>query len=70
MSDHAPSNYPLAFRLLRVRQVAEVLAVSEPTVWRLARTGELRVVRVGGSTRFLPGDVQSLVADGTLRRAD
>lgn len=48
-------------QLLRAREVAERLAVSEPTVWRLSRAGELPRVRVGGSTRFRRDDVTRLI---------
>ena len=68
MSTHAPSGYPLEPRLLRVREVATLLAVSEPTVWRLTHAGELTRVRVGGSTRFLLSDVESLVRRGARSR--
>jgi excisionase family DNA binding protein len=64
MPDHALSAYPPVSRLLRVREVAAMLAVSTPTVWRLVRAGELRAVRVGGSTRFLQSDVESLIEHG------
>jgi excisionase family DNA binding protein len=66
MSRHAESPYKAdtRWRLLRARDVAAELAISEPTVWRLARSGELARVRVGGSVRFLRDDVETLIARG------
>ncbi|MGC8626905.1 MAG: helix-turn-helix domain-containing protein [Acidimicrobiales bacterium] len=40
--------------LLRPEEVAEALAVSKVTVYRLARSGELASVRVRGQFRFRP----------------
>src|SRR5207248_355993 len=54
-----------ADRLLRAREAAELLAVSEATVWRLSRQGHLRRIRVGGSTRFAGRDVARIAARGT-----
>jgi excisionase family DNA binding protein len=39
-------------RLLRQEDVADLLAVSKTTVYRLARSGELASVRVRGMFRF------------------
>jgi excisionase family DNA binding protein len=39
-------------RLLRPEDVAELLAVSKATVYRLARSGELASVKVRGLFRF------------------
>lgn len=50
--------------LLRARDVAERLCLSEATVWRLARESVLPRVRIAGSTRFRPGDVHALIARG------
>jgi excisionase family DNA binding protein len=48
--------------LLTPRQVAEALAISRPSVYRLIETGELEAVRVGSrSTRFAPEDVRRFV---------
>ena len=52
--------------LLRARDVAECLCLSEATVWRLAREGVLPGVRIAGSTRFRPDDVHALVTRGLL----
>jgi excisionase family DNA binding protein len=49
--------------LLRVRDVAEVLAVSEREVWNMIRRGDLRTIRVPGRrmTRVYGADVEALV---------
>jgi|GEM_PF-1668720 excisionase family DNA binding protein len=48
--------------LLRPQDVAEVLAVSKVTVYRLARTGELASVRIRGQVRFRPEAVEEYLA--------
>jgi len=50
-------------RLLTIEQVARRLAVSAPTVRRMMRQGSLRPVRLRGSVRFRPDDVERLIAD-------
>lgn len=47
--------------LLRQRQVAEALEVSESTVKRLVADGRLPVVRVNGATRIRVADLAALV---------
>lgn len=44
-------------RLLRVRVVAEFLAVSNMTVYRLIRDGKLKAVRVGHGWRISEADL-------------
>jgi excisionase family DNA binding protein len=61
MTGHDATNYTRDARLLRLREVADVLAVSERSVRRLCRAGLLPTVRLGGSVRFRYVDVQSLV---------
>ena len=48
---------PAEPRLLRVREVAESLAVSNMTVYRLIRDGQLRAVRVGHGWRISEADL-------------
>jgi excisionase family DNA binding protein len=52
--DKQPPTVAAAARFLSVRGVAEELAVSEATVRRLVRSGELLGVRVGSVLR-VPG---------------
>jgi excisionase family DNA binding protein len=49
--------------LLTYREVAEVLGVTDRTVWELVRKGELRNVRVGRSVRIDPADLKQFIED-------
>ncbi len=51
-------------RLLTVREVAEVMRVSNMTVYRLIRSGELGATRVGRSYRIWENDVRSYLRRG------
>ncbi len=48
--------------LLRPEEVAEALAVSKVTVYRLARSGELASVRIRGQFRFRPEALEDYLA--------
>lgn len=48
-------------RLLRVREVADALAVSNMTVYRLIRDGELRAIRVGHGWRIAEADLTTFL---------
>lgn len=52
------STYPL----LRPEEVAKLLAVSKPTVRRLAGSGELASLQVRGQVRFRPEAVDEYLA--------
>lgn len=52
---------PLA-RLMTVREAADVLRVSERTLWTLTHSGELPAVRVGRSVRYDKGDLARWIA--------
>lgn len=46
-----------------VRTAAQILGVSECTVWRWAREGRIRAIKVGQrSTRFPVSDIRQLLA--------
>lgn len=45
-------------QLLTADRVAERLAVPKSHVWRLARRGEIPVIRIGRLVRFDPDDLQ------------
>ena len=51
--------------LLRVREVAELMRVSQMTVYRLIRSGELVSTRVGRSYRIWEHDVSAYLRRGT-----
>jgi excisionase family DNA binding protein len=58
--------------LLRDREVAELMNCSVYTVWREAKLGKLRSVRVGRLLRFKRSDVEAYIdaqteGDGTGR---
>lgn len=53
-------------RLLRVREVADALAVSNMTVYRLIRDGELRAFRIGHGWRVPEADLRSYLARGRV----
>ena len=49
--------------LLTVAQVAELLAVSESLIYRLASSGEIPCYRIGkGALRFRPEDIESYLS--------
>jgi excisionase family DNA binding protein len=51
-------------RLLRVREVASVMRVSNMTVYRLIRSGDLAATRVGRSYRIWEHTVSAYLARG------
>ncbi|MGC8627254.1 MAG: helix-turn-helix domain-containing protein [Acidimicrobiales bacterium] len=54
--------------LLRPEEVAEALAVSKVTVYRLARSGELASLRIRGHVRFRPEAVDKFLAKAEAPR--
>ena len=50
--------------LLTVREVASVMRVSNMTVYRLIRAGELVATRVGRSYRIFEDDVSAYLSRG------
>lgn len=48
-------------RLLTIKQAAELLSLSEATVWRLIRVGKLPVVHIGRATRVRLSDLDTYV---------
>jgi excisionase family DNA binding protein len=51
-------------QLLTVREVAEVMRVSNMTVYRLIKAGELIATRVGRSYRIFENDVAAYLGRG------
>jgi len=49
--------------LLTIEQVATVLHVSERTVHRMIKGGELRVVRIRGTVRINPTVLEALIKE-------
>lgn len=52
--------------LKTVAEVAELLRVSNMTVYRLIRSGELPALRVGKSYRIRANDLETYLASGTV----
>ena len=58
-------------RFLTVSEVADVMRVSEMTVYRLVHSGELPAVRFGRSYRVPESAVQKVLRDAVIdRRTD
>jgi len=62
-SDNDPDHGTEVKPLLTYREVAEVLGVTDRTVWELVRKGELRNVKVGRSVRIDPADLRQFIED-------
>lgn len=54
-------------RLFTVAEVADVMRVSNMTVYRLIKTGELPAVRVGKGYRIFESDLERFLADRSVR---
>lgn len=54
-------------RLLTVGEVAELMRVSNMTVYRLIKTGSLAAIRVGKNYRIRESDVNRYLADRAVR---
>lgn len=46
---------------MTVEETAETLRVSQDTVFRLVRSGELRPLRIGRRTLFRRADIEALI---------
>lgn len=55
-------------RLLKLREVAKLLSLSERWVWERAADGSLPVVRLKGATRVTLSDLEKFVEQGRLSR--
>lgn len=53
--------------LLTVREVTEVLSVSQATVSRLIRDGQLAKTGIGRSVRIRPSDLETFIEERTRR---
>jgi excisionase family DNA binding protein len=69
MSAHEATAYGAsgtADRLLTVNGVAELLAISRFSVYRMVRRGDLRPVRVGERLRFRPSEIDRYLERGSV----
>lgn len=53
--------------LLRPREAAEALAVSERTLWTLTASGEIPVVRLNRAVRYDPQDLAAFIEARKVR---
>ena len=51
--------------LLKQIEVARLLSISKPTLWRLVREGVLQRVTIRGAHRYRRSDILNLIAKGT-----
>lgn len=56
-------------RFMRLRAVAELLDVSETTVYVMAAEGKLPAFKVGRQWRFPAEEIERFIADGLTRTA-
>jgi excisionase family DNA binding protein len=64
MSEHNTA-IPIPTRLVRARQVAERFGfANEGTVYRMARQGQLPVVKIGRSYYFSTSELEKWIAGG------
>jgi len=57
-------------RAMRVAEVAEAFNLSEDSIYRYARSGVLKNVRIGRSLRFLREDIEAFILRGGTGRGD
>ena len=57
----------LGHRLLTVAEVAEMMRVSNMTVYRLIKAGQLAAIRVGKNYRIRESDVEAYLAAREVR---
>ena len=53
--DLTMNNFP---KLLKSREAAELLSISERKLWQLTKDGKINAIRLGHSVRYRPADVQ------------
>lgn len=54
-------------KLLTVNEVANILRVSNMTVYRLVKSGQIPAIRVGKNYRIKENDVSDYLSQGTQR---
>ena len=54
-------------RLMTVSEVAELMRVSNMTVYRLIKSGQLSALRVGKNYRIREGDMDRYLSDRSVR---
>ncbi len=56
-------------RLLKSKQAAEYLCISERTLWNLQNEGKIKVVRMGRLIRFDPEDLNEFIERAKVTNA-
>lgn len=54
---------PKEEKLLTIKQVAELLGVTEPTLWRWNKEGILKKVKVGNKVRYRESDINKVLEE-------
>lgn len=54
---------PKEEKYLTIKQVAELLGVTEPTLWRWNKEGVLKRVKVGNKVRYKESDVNKVLEE-------
>lgn len=50
-------------KLLKSKQAAEYLCISERTLWNLQKSGKIKIVRMGRLIRFDPTDLDKFIEE-------
>ena len=50
-------------KLLKIKQAAEYLCISERKLWELSKCGRIQTVRIDRSVRFDLDDLDAFIAD-------
>jgi excisionase family DNA binding protein len=56
----------LPTKLLRAVDVAEILNVSKPMVYKLMRTNEIPTVKIGKAIRVRPADLHNFIRENLI----
>jgi len=54
--------------LLDIRQVAQILNISEDTIYSWTHKKKIRYIKVGRLVRFFPEDIKALLANNTYEK--
>ena len=66
MTNTPASTHPVVKPLLTYREAGEILGVTERTIFRLVRDGEIPNVKFGGSVRIDPDDLRGFIDKAKL----
>ena len=66
MTNTPASTHPVVKPLLNYREAGELLGVTERTIFRLVKDGEIPNVKFGGSVRIDPDDLRGFIDKAKL----